>query len=95
MFLSGIVHLSAYIVSSSEEAWLVHGLGLCPTSGAPDPEVQRRVIVYVNVVLYRGQISDQATTYLTNDIDRTQQLHLLHKTRKDKDPNKKNHGRPI
>ena len=46
-------------------------------------EVIHRVILFVNNMLQRGQITQNTSTYLTTDIERTQQFYLLPKIHKD------------
>ena len=46
-------------------------------------EVIHRVNLFVNNMLQRGQITQNTSTYLTTDIDRTQQFYLLPKIHKD------------
>ena len=46
-------------------------------------EVIHRVNLFVNKMLQRGQITQNTSTYLTTDIDRTQQFYLLPKIHKD------------
>ena len=46
-------------------------------------EVIHGVNLFVNNVLQRGQITQKTSTYLTTDIDRTQQFYLLPKIHKD------------
>ena len=46
-------------------------------------EVIHRVNLFVNSMLQRGQITQKTSTYLTTDIDRTQQFYLLPKIHKD------------
>ena len=46
-------------------------------------EVIHRVNLFVNNMLQRGQITEKTSTYLTTDIDRTQQFYLLPKIYKD------------
>ena len=46
-------------------------------------EVIHRVNLFVNNMLQRGQITEKTSSYLTTDIDRTQQLYLLPKIHKD------------
>ena len=46
-------------------------------------EVLHRVNLFVNNMLQRGQITEKTSSYLTTDIDRTQQLYLLPKIHKD------------
>ena len=46
-------------------------------------EVIHRVNLFANNMLQRGQITEKTSSYLTTDIDRTQQLYLLPKIHKD------------
>ena len=46
-------------------------------------EVIHRVNLFVNNMLQRGQITQKISSYLTTDIDRTQQFYLLRKIHKD------------
>ena len=46
-------------------------------------EVIHRVNLFVNNMLQRGQITQKTSSYLTTDIDRTQQFYLLPKIHKD------------
>ena len=46
-------------------------------------EVIHRVNLFVNNMLQRGQITQNTSTYLTTDIDKTQQFYLLPKIHKD------------
>ena len=46
-------------------------------------EVMHRVNLFVNNMLQRGQITQKTSSYLTTDIDRTQQFYLLPKIHKD------------
>ena len=46
-------------------------------------EVIHRVSLFVNNMLQRGQITEKTSSYLTTNIDRTQQLYLLPKIHKD------------
>ena len=46
-------------------------------------EVIHRVNLFLNNMLQRGQITEKTSSFLTTDIDRTQQLYLLPKIHKD------------
>ena len=65
------------------ERWLHNDYFYEETETDLTGEVIHRVNLYVNNMIQRGQISQNANKYLTTDIDRTQQFYLLPKFNKD------------
>ena len=80
---SGIVILDKHNYISEGERQLHDEQFYEVTNTDLSGEVIHRVNLFVNNMLQRGQITQKTCSYLTTDIDRTQQFYLLPKIHKD------------